>query len=546
MFKRPYLWEKSYPEALSWDQNIAFSTLGQVVDEAEDQFSDLNAYDYNGKKITFKELAREIRVFAASLLAYKMQKETLALYLPNLPYHPFGFLGAAYAGVRLTHLSPLDAERVLKHKLKDAEARTIFTVNFPGMLALATKFLAEGVIDRVIVGEVERFGEVGVPLPDNPKIIAYKIFMGKHKPLLERPDVSPATVALIQYTGGTTGLPKGAMLTHKNLTAAISSYKIWFEGNGFARVGEDRVIGVLPLFHIYALTSVMLRNLQCGNEVLLHLRFDPNEVLYDIEVKRATVFPGVPTMWIALAAMPDIENRDFSSLRNVASGGAPMPTEIAAKVAGFTKLHMGGGWGMTETSPSGSNIPKHIFKKGTIGIPLPGIVMGIVKINDVNTPAAPNEIGELVIKSLNVFPGYLNQREATKRAFNKHDYFLTGDIGYMDEDGFFFLTDRKNDMIISGGFNVYPQMIEQVIYEHPAVLEAIVIGVSDDYRGEAAKAFISLKSGMNADDLMDFLKPRLGKHEMIIGFEVRENLPKTPVGKLSRAEMRKENSLTKT
>jgi long-chain acyl-CoA synthetase len=539
MFTKPYAWEKSYPHDMKWDAKIEFSSLGEMFDNAVERYAGHSALDYRGEKITFHALGKEVRKFAAALLANKMAGQTLALYLPNLPYHPFGFMGASYAGVRLTHMSPLDAERVLKHKLQDASARTIFTVNFPSMLALAVKFLDDGVVDRVIVGEVEAFGEQGVPLPSHPKVTSYKDFIAKHKPLAARVDVAPETVALIQYTGGTTGLPKGAMLTHKNLTAAVHSYKLWFEGNNFSSEGEDKIIGVLPLFHIYALTSVLLRNINAGNEVLLHLRFDPHEVLHDIEVKRATAFPGVPTMWIALAAMPDIETRDFSSLKNAASGGAPMPVEVGAKVAGFTKLHMGGGWGMTETSPSGSNIPAHIFKKGTIGLPLPGIVMGIVKLDDVNTPAEHNEIGELVIKSLNTFSGYLNQKEATKKAFNKAGYFLTGDIGYMDEDGFFFLTDRKNDMIISGGFNVYPQMIEQVIYEHPAVLEAIVIGVPDDYRGEAAKAYVSLKEGMNADDLMEFLKPRLGKHEMIIGFEVRESLPKTPVGKLSRAEMRK-------
>ncbi len=347
-------------------------------------------------------------------------------------------------------------------------------------------------------------------------------------------------IALLQYTGGTTGKPKGAMLTHGNLSAACSIYKLWTDPQRMSLPGEDKVICVLPLFHIYALTSVMLRSLCEGNELLLRVRFDVETTLNDIEVKKATVFAGVPTMWIALANTPGIERRDFSSLRYAASGGAALPVEVAERFQKLTGQRIGGGWGMTETSPAGTAMPREwTGKAGSVGLPLPGITMDIVALDDPRRVLKPGEKGEIRIKGPNVTKGYWNAPEETAAAF-ADGYLLTGDIGTMDEDGYFYLVDRKKDMIISGGFNVYPRTIEEAIYEHPSVAEVIVIGVPDAYRGEAAKAFVQLKPGaerLTLDELRAFLADKIGRHEMPAHLEFRDALPKTAVGKLSKKEL---------
>jgi long-chain acyl-CoA synthetase len=268
----------------------------------------------------------------------------------------------------------------------------------------------------------------------------------------------------------------------------------------------------------------------------------------DIEVKRATYFPGVPTMWIAIAALADLDKRDFSSLRSAGSGGAPLPVEVAAFFERKVGMKLRSGWGMTETCPAGTAHPENgPDKPGSVGVALPGIEMDVVSLEDPTKVLSVGEVGEIRIRGPNVTRGYWNRPEETAEAF-VGDRFLTGDIGYRDNDGYFYLVDRKKDMIISGGFNVYPQMIEQAIYIHPSVYEVIVIGIPDDYRGEAAKAFIKLRDGAKAfsiDELRAFLTGKLGKHELPAAVEFVDELPRTPVGKLSRHELRQAQPASK-
>ncbi len=279
--------------------------------------------------------------------------------------------------------------------------------------------------------------------------------------------------------------------------------------------------------------------------ISLHQRFDVEAVMRDIEVKRATSFPGVPTMWIAIANLPDLDTRDLSSLASCGSGGAPLPVEVAKIFERKTGMKLRSGWGMTETcSPGTGHPPAGPDKPGSIGLMLPGIEIDVVALGDPTRMLPVGETGEIRIRGPNVTKGYWNREKETAEVF-VGDRFLTGDIGYMDTDGYFYLVDRKKDMIISGGFNVYPQMIEQAIYEHPAVHEVIVLGVPDQYRGEAAKAFVTLKAGVapfTLDDLRGFLAGKIGKHELPAALEFRDQLPRTTVGKLSRHELRQQNS----
>jgi long-chain acyl-CoA synthetase len=286
---------------------------------------------------------------------------------------------------------------------------------------------------------------------------------------------------------------------------------------------------------------VLLSSIRRGNLISLHQRFDVQAVMRDIEIKRATSFPGVPTMWIAIAALPDLDKRDLSSLASCVSGGAPLPVEVAKILERRVGMQLKSGWGMTETCSPGASHPKEgPDKPGSIGLMMPGVELDIVSLDDPTRTLPPGETGEIRIRGANVTRGYWNRPQETAEAF-VGDRFLTGDIGYMDQDGYFFLVDRKKDMIISGGFNVYPQMIEQAIYAHPAVHEVIVIGVPDDYRGEAAKAFIRLRDGAKPfalEELRSFLAGKLGKHELPAAVEFVAELPRTSVGKLSRHELR--------
>lgn len=540
-----HAWEKSYPDNMKWDSPIVTGTLPALLDVAVADCPDQTVLEFRDWSISYAGLRDEAELFAAALMAAGLAKDqTVALFLPNTPYHPIAFFGALKAGARLAHMSPLDAPRELAHKLTDSGARTIVTTNLAGMLEGAIKLMEAGLADRVIVGDDSRFGG-DIPtreaIPERDDVIRLDAFCAGAAAPSAWPEIHEGDIALLQYTGGTTGPAKGAMLTHTNLTASVASYDVWFEALYGSAGSREKVLCVLPLFHIYALTTILLLCIKRRGQIVLHTRFDPTKVLSDIQSKRITTFPGVPTMWIALANHPELMNTDLSSLKRCSSGGAPLPVEVGQRFEGLTGQRLAGGWGMTETSPAGTNLlPFGEPKPGSIGMPLPGVELQIVSLDDPHKVLPAGEVGELRIRGKNVTAGYWNKPEENEAAF-ADGFFLTGDVGYMAEDGYFYIVDRKKDMILSGGFNVYPQMIEQAIYEHPAVAECIVLGVADEYRGEAAKAFVTLKSGaepFTLEELVAFLEDRIGRHELPAALEFRDELPKTSVGKLSRKELR--------
>jgi long-chain acyl-CoA synthetase len=542
--------EQFYPQGVRWDDPIARGTLPDLLSKAATQYGARPAIEFRDRPISYVELEAMVEVAASAFLRAGYGKDhSVALFLGNSPDHPVNFFGALKAGARVVHLSPLDGERALSHKLSDSGARVLVTSNLAALLPMALKFLDRGLLDRLIVCEDDHWGAVGnphTPIPDNPAIVTFRNFVDGAAIPAQWPAISADDVALLQYTGGTTGLPKGAMLSHGNLTSAVAIYDVWGSKARAERAAIDRVICVLPLFHIYALTVILLGSLAHGDLISLHQRFDVTNVMRDIEAKRATAFPGVPTMWIAIASLPDLEKRDLSSLVSCGSGGAPLPVEVARIFERKTNMKLKSGWGMTETcSPGTAHPPQGPEKPGSIGLMLPGIEMDVVSLNDPTQAMPTGEVGEIRIKGPNVTKGYWNRPQETAEAF-VGDRFLTGDIGYVDSDGYFYLVDRKKDMIISGGFNVYPQMIEQAIYEHPAVQEVIAIGIPDDYRGEAAKAFVKLRAGANPftlDELKTFLDGKLGKHEIPSALDFVDELPRTPVGKLSRHELRNQQPL---
>ena len=327
--------EQFYPQGVRWDDPIARGTLPDLLSKAASEYGARPAIEFRDRadqlRASWKRWSRSRH--RAFLRAGYGRNHSVALFLGNSPDHPVNFFGALKAGARVVHLSPLDGERALSHKLSDSGARILVTSDLAALLPMALKFLDKGLLDRLIVCEDDHWGAVGnphAPIPDHPAIVTYKTFVqGAARPA-QWPVVSVDDVALLQYTGGTTGLPKGAMLSHGNLTSAVSIYDVWGRKARAERGGAiERVICVLPLFHIFALTVILLPCLEHGDLISLHQRFDVDAVMRDIEVKRATAFPGVPTMWIAIASLPDLDSRDLSSLVSCRSGGAPLPVEVA-------------------------------------------------------------------------------------------------------------------------------------------------------------------------------------------------------------------------
>ena len=547
MSERPFAWEKSYPPGLRWDEPLTITTIPEMFDRSVAAHAARPAIEFRGRTITYRELGDTAARAARGFVALGHGKDRpVGLYLPNVPLHPFAFFGTVKAGAPVVHLSPLDAERELQYKLEDSGVRTLVTTNFATLLPNALTMLERGIIDHLIVEHDGNWGASPIPLvsiPERAELITWERFLAEAPASAELPVVEQNDLAMLQYTGGTTGRPRAAMLSHANLTAAVAIYNLWMAAQRYERMGQEIVIGVLPFFHIYALTTVLLRHLSNGNLILLRVKFDPEQTLHDIEVTRATALPGVPTMWIALANRPDIGQRDLTSLTYLGSGGAPLPVEVETRFRSITGHRLGGGWGMTETSPAGTNIPTFCeVPAGTIGLPLPNVEMDIVALDNPRQRLAPGEIGEIRARGPNITRGYWHRPEETAAALIE-GYLLTGDIGWMDENGYFFIVDRKKDMIISSGFKVYPQTIEQVIYEHPSVEEVLVIGVPDAYRGEAAKAFVKLRAGAPAftlEELCAFLGDKIGRPEMPAHLEFRPSLPRTAVGKLSKVELKQE------
>ncbi len=524
-------WAASYPPECRWDAPIAEGTLPGFLDDCAARFGDRPAIEYRGHVLSYAQLKAMSDRVAAGFWAQGVGRgDCVALHLPNTPWHPVCLFAALRTGARVVHLSALDARRELAFKLRDAGATLLVTT---GAATHAARLRDEGAVPRVMLAPDARWGGT-----DEPGFDA----LPEADPPATWPALAPGDLALLQYTGGTTGTPKGAMLTHGNLTAAIGIYKAWRDRTSLPE-GEGRVLVVLPLSHIFALTAVLLRQMSEGSLMHLRPRFDAAQAVADIARLRINTFSGVPTMWIGMLNLPGVAPADLASLRQCSSGGAPMPFDVQQKLEALVGTRIGGGWGMTETCPAGTRIPPDAPRRaGLIGLPLPRVELRIVDRDDPRRALPPGHVGEIAVCGPNVFRGYWNRDSENATAF-ADGWFLTGDMGWMDEAGFFTLVDRRKNMILSGGFNVYPAQVEQAIYEHPAVAECIVIGVADAYRGQSAKAFCALKPGatpFTLDELRAFLADRLGKHELPAALELREALPRSAAGKLLASALRDE------
>ncbi len=539
-------WLRHYPDTVRRDFAPDPTTMTALMTRAFDRYADTVHIEYYGTSYTYADMRAQVARVASALRARGIGKgDCVALHLPNCPWHPIFFFGVLAAGAAVTHLSPLDAHHELAHKLRDSGAKLAVTLTTPELGSHFAPLLASGETPPLVMcpDQVSAMGRVCRVLEGAMSVAD---FLSGHDGAAYDPvPVTPEDTALLQYTGGTTGVPKAAVLSHANLSAAVLIYAEAAKDDPGSDPGKSALL-YAPMFHIMGLTAGLLKRTHEGGTLHVRLRYDAETAVREIEEKRIASFGGVPTTWIALLQIPDIDRRDLSSLEYVGSGGAPLPVEGYNRVKQLTGLKLRGGWGMTETSPAGTNVPRTMpdEKLGTIGIPLPGIDMKIVDVDDAARTLGPNETGEMVIKGPNVLRAYWKKPEETRAAF--HDgWFLTGDVGYMDDDGYFYLVDRKKDMILSGGFNVYPLMIENAVHQHPDVSEAIAIGVPDDYRGESAKVFVRLNRGAKAftlEALQAFLADKLGRHEVPRHLEFRDELPHTPVGKPDRKALKQQEA----
>ncbi|MEW6641561.1 MAG: long-chain fatty acid--CoA ligase [Pseudomonadota bacterium] len=553
-------WIKSYPPGVRWNAEISVTPVQQILEDAAAQWPDQAAVDFMGRRISYRELddlaSRAAKGFQALGVGPGIH---VGLYLPNTPHYLISFFGVLKAGGTVVNYSPLDAAKVLEHKVEDSQTDVMVTLDLALLYPQMARLLDTTRLKTLVVGDLAEMsghpeavraqlaaGQQLATVAVDDRHRSFQSLLGQGADYVRHPiaDASDA-LAVLQYTGGTTGLPKGAMLTHANLTAAVSQcVETTRTIPPVLEPGHERILAVLPPFHIYALTVNMLLGLRIGAELVLHTRFDAAAAIKDISEKKITAFPGVPTMFVAILNHPSTATADLRSLKWCNSGGAPLPLEVQQAFEKLTGCRLAEGWGMTETSPTGTYTPvPGPQKPGSCGVPSPGISFKFLSVEDGRTYVPQGERGELCVRGANVMKGYWKKPDATAAIMTADGYMRTGDVGYMDADGYIYIVDRTKDMLLCGGFNVYPRTIEEAIYTHPAVEEVSVIGIHDAYRGQSPKAFIKLKQGaapFTLEELKAFLADKLGKHEMVSAIDIRPELPKTAVGKLSKKELYEE------
>jgi long-chain acyl-CoA synthetase len=548
-----YPWERSYPADIDWHADIPTAPLYRLMDDAVARFADRPCIDFMDKRYTYAQIGALVDRAARGFQALGIGKNSkVGLFLPNTPYFVICYYGILKAGGTVVNFNPLYAEREIANQIEDSETDIMVTLDLAVLYGKIARMLKETRLKQIVVAKMADI----LPFPKNwlfpfvkRKDIAKIPSDHRHVPFARlignggKPEpvaVDPLQdVAVLQYTGGTTGVPKGAMLTHANIYANAVQSRMWCSD---ARLGEERMLGVLPLFHVFAMTGVMNLPLQMGAEMVLVPRFDLEQVIKLIQSKKPTLFPAVPTIYTAIVNHKDIGSYDLSSIRFCLSGGAPLPVEVKHSFESKTGCKLVEGYGLSESSPVATANPMNgVNKPGSIGIPLPGTVIEIVRLDDRSKLVPPGEKGEVCIRGPQVMKGYWKRPAETAEAL-ADGRLHTGDVGYMDEDGYTFIVDRIKDMILCGGYNVYPRNIEEAIYLHPAVAECVVAGVPDPYRGQTVKAYVTLTEGhrLTREDLAEFLRDKLSPIEIPKHLEIRDELPKTMIGKLSRKALLEE------
>jgi len=543
-------WLQHYPRDVQWDSTIEPQPLFTILEDTARRFPQTTALDFLGKTWSYKSLARLVDHAAEGLRGLGVRKGTkVALFLPNCPQFVISFYAILKVGAVVVPCSPLYSRKQLAHQIEDAEVEIAITLNLKELYPNIAPLIGQGRFRHIIVSDLP-WALPMIPATLFPllrrKTIA-KIPRDTHHTrwhellhnngVRRSASIHPDTdIAALQYTGGTTGTPKGAMLTHKNLHMNAWQTALWSQLAGAD--GTVKVLCALPFFHIFALTTLMNRSIMTGATMILHPRFELQKVLKDIERKKPQLMCAVPAMLIAINRSPELDNYDLTSLRACISGGAPLPIEVKKNFEDKTGSTVVEGYGLTEASPVVCANPlSGINKPGSIGVPLPNTD---VAIEDMEQPGkwltTPDQRGELCTRGPQVMLGYWKHDQATAEVTTPDGWLRTGDIATIDEQGYVFIVDRRKEMIICNGFNVYPRTVEDAIYTHPDVEETAVVGMPHHETGELIKAAIVLKDGssLNKQDLHTYLKEILGRHELPQEIEFKESLPKTMIGKIDK------------
>ena len=546
---RPYSWEAHYPEGLSWDFALEAKPLFALLDEAVARHPERPCLDFLGRKTTYREIGRLVDRAAKGFQMLGVRRGVrVGLFLPNCTYYVVCFFAVLKAGGTVVNYNPLYAEREIARQIEDSGTSIMVTLNIKGLYPKVAPRLDDTCLETIVVGSMGgllpwrqrtlfallRHREIAEVARDlhHVKLKMLVANDGRPAPVDIRPEED---VAVLQYTGGTTGQPKGAMLTHAALHANTEQVRRWAIGS---RPGQEKVIGALPLFHVFGMTSVMNASLAAGFEIILMPRFRLDELLKVIDRERATVMMGVPTMYSAINASALLERYDLSSLRFCISGGAPLPRQVQETFERRTGCTLVEGYGLTEAGPVCTINPFEARRIGSVGLPLPGTVVEIAAIDEPDRLLPTGQRGEICIRGPQVMAGYGGRAEETT-AVLRDGRLYTGDVGYLDADGYLYLVDRIKDLILCGGFNVYPRMVEEAIALHPDVDEVAVCGLPDAHRGEVVKAFVTLRpdASLTAGALRAFLKDKLAPFEQPRQIEFRTELPKTFVGKPARRDL---------
>jgi len=533
MFRTEKPWLEVYERGNVEPESQVFEgSLHDLFTHAAEEHRGKTALSFYGTTFEFGRLQALVEKMAASLAAAGVSKgDRVALMLPNCPQYVISFFATVKLGAIVTQINPMYVEREISHILDDSGAETI--VVYAPVYERERAVLANTNLKNVIVVD---FGDEPEGLDAGH--VSFGDFLSTDAEPAPDVEIDPAEdVAALQYTGGTTGVSKGAMLTHRNLVANVQQAIDVFVQNPEMFTGR-KCVGALPFFHIYGLTCVMLFGIKLGCEQILLPRFEVEEALAVFENDRPTMFSGVPTMYMALLASDaNLRKHHLHDVKIFNSGGSALPVNLKRSFEEKAGKPLFEGYGLSEASPVTHNNPPFLGegREGSIGIPIPSTDSRIVDVETGEQEMPIGESGELIVKGPQVMKGYLNMPGETASTL-RDGWLHTGDVAKMDEDGYFYIVDRKKDMIVASGYNVYPREVEEVLFEHPDVAEAVAIGIPDEYRGESVKAFVVKRSGalVTEEEMIAFCKERLAAYKAPKAVEFREDLPKSTVGKLLR------------
>jgi long-chain acyl-CoA synthetase len=557
----------TYHHPVPLETTFAAATLPALLERTLAMNPQAPFLHFIGRTYSYQHIHQQARAFALGLAEMGIAKgDRVGLFLPNVPIYAAAYYGAMMAGAVVVNFSPLYSVEELSWQVGDSGTRVLVTVDVPELYKTAKKVLDGSALETLVVGSLadqlpwykglalkllkrSQIADVAYG-PEGSSIRSWNDMQGDWACTLSLegrvyplPEVGPSDLALLQYTGGTTGRPKGAMLGHDQLSVNAQQVAAL---NPFGNASSEVFMGALPFFHVFANTALLNHAMVTGASIAMVPRFETKQVLETIQRYRCTGFPGVPTMFQAILDHPDLAKTDLSTLKVCISGGAPMPGPVHVRFEETTGVRLVEGYGLTESSGVVSANPYDgTRKRGTIGQLVPGTQVVLLDKEDPAKLAPEGEPGELAVHGPQVMRGYWNRPETDAETFVELDgkrYLRTGDVARVDADGFLEIVDRIKDMIAVGGFKVFPSVVEDVILEHPAVKEALVIGVPEEYRGEVPRAYVTLNDGApaTAEELAAWLNARIGKHERVDQVVVRESLPKTMIGKLDRKTLRAE------